>query len=140
MAEHDINIVTALNLVDNKMRLRSKTSDVFKASDVNYDPNKKQIIGGDSTDFEHDRHPAIIIEKNGEQMSKIIVRCPCGRHSELLCEYEDEIGTAIETQAGDNVDTEEGTPTEDTPSEEQDSEEVSSADENSPAEDINPEP
>lgn len=107
MSEHDVNIVTALDLVENKMKLRSKTTDVLKASDINYDPNKKQIVGGDSTDFEHDRHPAIIIEKNGEQMSKIIVRCPCGRHSELVCEYEDEVGTAVETQAA-----EDGTPDE----------------------------
>jgi len=140
MAEHDINIITALDLVDNKMRLRSKTSDVLKASDIDYDSNRKQIIGGDTTDFEHDRHPAIIIEKNGEQMSKIIVRCPCGRHSELVCEYEDEIGTAVETQAGGNVATEESAAIEDAPSEEPDSEEISSGDENSPAEEINPEP
>ena len=98
MAEQEVNIISALNLVDNKMKLHSKTSEVLKADNINYDANKKQIIGGDTTDFTHDRHPAIIIEKEGDHMSKIIVRCPCGRHSELVCEYEEEIGTAVETQ------------------------------------------
>lgn len=101
MAEDDINIVSALSLVGNKMKLRSKTNEVLKASQLDYDPNRKQVIGGDTTDFSHDRHPAIIIEKNGDQMSKIIVRCPCGRHSELVCEYENEVGDAVEAQEGE---------------------------------------
>ena len=105
MSENEPNIITAVNLVDSKMRVRSKTSEVLKAADINYDPNKKQIIGGDTTDFTHDSHPAIIIEKDGDKMSKVIVRCPCGRHSELICEYEDEIGTAVETQVGSTSET-----------------------------------
>lgn len=98
MAENNPNIISALNLVDSKMRLRAKTSEVIRADKVKYDPNKKQIIGGDTTDFTHDNHPAIIIEKDGDKMSKVIVRCPCGRHSELICDYEDEVGPAVETQ------------------------------------------
>jgi len=104
----DINIVTALNLVGNSMKIRSKTSTVIKAKDLKYDPNKKQVIGGDTSDFEQGAHPAIIIEKNGEQMSKIIVRCPCGRHSELLCEYDDDLGPVAEAQVGQTSEVDSG--------------------------------
>ena len=90
MSDDDIKIISALNLDINRMKIRTKTSEVIKAKDVIYDPTKKQIIGGDTTDFTHDRHPAIIIEKDGDKMSKILVRCPCGRHSELVCEYDNE--------------------------------------------------
>ena len=118
MADNDINIVTALNLVGNKMKLRTKTSEVIKAKDFKYNPDQKKVIGGDTKDFNHDSHPAIIIEKNGDQMSKIIVRCPCGRHSELVCEYEEDMGPVAEAQVGEA----DGTPEEasdDAPAEEQ---------------------
>jgi hypothetical protein len=45
---------------------------------------KTRVIGGDSDDLSHDP-PAIVVEKDGDQISKIIVTCPCGRHSEIIC-------------------------------------------------------
>jgi hypothetical protein len=88
MSDSDINIISAVNLVENRMKIHSKTNDVIKANRVIYNPDKVHVIGGDTSDFSQDKHPAIIIEKNGSRLSKIIVRCPCGRHSELICDYE----------------------------------------------------
>ena len=70
-------------------KVEKKSLGVLKLSELPEIIEKIQIVGGDSDDFQHEP-PAIIIEKIGEQISKIIVKCPCGRHSELICEYEDE--------------------------------------------------
>lgn len=67
-----------------------KLSTVIPAAKVNLNPEKVRIIGGDSDDFEQNVPPAIILEKSHDQISKIIVKCPCGRHAELICQYEDE--------------------------------------------------
>jgi len=49
----------------------------------------KKIIGGDTEQDVSLTPPTIIIEKTtDDQISKIVVTCPCGRHAELICEYE----------------------------------------------------
>ncbi len=69
--------------------LKQTFGTIIPAKNVNYTPDKVQVIGGDGGMKEHEP-PAIIIEKKNGQISKIIVKCPCGRTSELICEYTDE--------------------------------------------------
>ena len=49
---------------------------------------KTRVIGGDTNDFNQKSPPAIIIDKINDQISRIVVKCPCGRHAELRCEYD----------------------------------------------------
>ncbi len=49
---------------------------------------KRVIIGGENPEDCEQIPPTIILEKKNEQISKISVNCPCGRHAELTCEYE----------------------------------------------------
>lgn len=83
-------IVSLHNKQKQRKRKSAKTSGLISAENANYNPNRTRIIGGDSDDFEQNVPPAIILEKKNDQISKILVKCPCGRHAELICEYEDE--------------------------------------------------
>ena len=91
MADNDINIISGINLSRKFINPKSRNSRIIKAEELSATPKKKvQVVGGDSDDVKS-TPPTIIIERNGERIAKIIVKCPCGRHSELLCEYaEDE--------------------------------------------------
>lgn len=77
--------------IDNFLNFAYKIdrSKIIKKKDINPEINKKRIIGGDS-DQDDVIPPAIAIEKTGERITKIIVKCPCGRNAELVCEYDDE--------------------------------------------------
>lgn len=85
----DASVISGIELIKESTRLRSSVSRVIRQAEVMDRPKKVQIIGGDSEDVQ-ESPPAIIIEKEGDKISKIIVKCPCGRHSELICEYEEE--------------------------------------------------
>ncbi len=85
--ELDVKIFSSI--ISKIGKVEKKSLGVLKASELPDVIEKIQIVGGDSDDFQHEP-PAIIIEKIRDQISKIIVKCPCGRHSELLCEYEEE--------------------------------------------------
>ncbi|MDD3119776.1 MAG: hypothetical protein PHQ27_11400 [Victivallales bacterium] len=89
MAEND-NIISGINLSRKFINPKSRNSRVIKKEEL-AGPVKNivQTVGGDSDDVKS-TPPTIIIERNGEHISKIIVKCPCGRHSELLCEYHDD--------------------------------------------------
>ena len=67
-----------------------KNSPIIRAHE--HDKNKVlgvKVIGGDSEEVLTHAPPTIIVEKNEhDQISKIIVKCPCGRHAELVCEYD----------------------------------------------------
>lgn len=67
-----------------------KSSRVIPAEKARINAGVVRIIGGDSDHFEQDTPPAIVLEKRNDNISKIIVKCPCGRHAELICEYDDE--------------------------------------------------
>ncbi len=88
MAE-DLDVQIFSSIISKIGRVEKKSLGVVKSSELPDVIEKIQIVGGDSDDFQHEP-PAIIIEKVGDQISKIIVKCPCGRHSELVCEYEEE--------------------------------------------------
>lgn len=90
MNEEERPFIAALNLVDNQIRIHGKTSRLIKKEDVEYNQGKKVIVGGVTTTSQYDRRPAILLEKEGERLSRIIVKCPCGRCSELICEYDEE--------------------------------------------------
>ncbi len=66
--------------------LKQNFGTIIPAGQVNINPNNLQVIGGDGGAEEHEP-PAIVIEKKDGQISKIIVKCPCGRTSEVICEY-----------------------------------------------------
>jgi hypothetical protein len=46
-------------------------------------------IGGDNLD-DNLQPPSIILEREGDKITRIIVKCACGRHAELSCEEEEE--------------------------------------------------
>lgn len=71
-------------------RSHAHASRVISAEKANFRKDKVRIIGGDSDDMEQNVPPAIILEKFKDQIAKIIVKCPCGRHAELVCEYDEE--------------------------------------------------
>jgi hypothetical protein len=83
------NIISGMILERENVKIRSLTSKIIRASEQ---PNtrKKQIIGGDAELTDQDTPPAIVIEKENDKISKILVKCPCGRHAELICEYSDD--------------------------------------------------
>ncbi len=90
MAENDINIISGINLSRKFINPKSRNNQIIRAEELSVRPSSKvQVVGGDSDDV-HATPPTIIIERDGDRISKVIVKCPCGRHSELLCEYSDE--------------------------------------------------
>jgi hypothetical protein len=73
-----------------KNRTTTRSGKVLSGVRTKFDPTVVRVIGGDTDDFEQNLPPAIVIEKRLDRISKIIVKCPCGRHAELVCEYTDE--------------------------------------------------
>lgn len=88
--EFDLSkIVSGINISRKLMKPKVKRSIVIRAEELSSRKSgKTQIVGGDSDDVQQ-APPTIVIEKDGDRISRIIVKCPCGRHSELLCEYDD---------------------------------------------------
>lgn len=84
------NIISGMMLERESVKIRSLTSKIIHASEQPQARSKKQIIGGDADLTDQDTPPAIVIEKENDKISKILVKCPCGRHAELVCEYNDE--------------------------------------------------
>ncbi len=90
MAENDINIISGINLSRKFINPKSRNNQIIRSEDISARPTTKvQVVGGDSDDVQS-TPPTIIIERDGDRITKVIVKCPCGRHSELLCEYDDE--------------------------------------------------
>lgn len=58
-------------------------------SDALPEISKVMTIGGDCKD-DNSQAPSIILERDGDKITRIIVKCCCGRHAELECEEEDE--------------------------------------------------
>ena len=94
LEEH--SFIAALNLVDKRIRIRGKTSRVLKRKDIEYNPERKVIVGGITTHSMEDKRPAIMIEKENDMISRIVVKCPCGRCSEVICEYDETVDEVIE--------------------------------------------
>ena len=47
------------------------------------------IVGGDADEPSGKEVPTIVLEKDAaDNVVRIMVRCPCGRTSELVCSYE----------------------------------------------------
>lgn len=86
----DVKVITGMLLERESIKLKSSLSKIIKQQDEQKKRKKVQVIGGDSDDNEPVAPPSIVIEKERDRISKIIVRCPCGRHSELLCEYDED--------------------------------------------------
>lgn len=72
-----------------RRQLLPKSGRVIPASAAKLSRETVKIIGGDSDDVEQTSPPAIILEKKNDEISKIIVKCPCGRHAELICQYDE---------------------------------------------------
>ena len=90
MPDEEARVVSGIELDRESVKLRSVCSKVLRAANFDAASMSTHIVGGDCEDLGGaEGSPSIIIEKDGDRISKIIVRCPCGRHSELLCEYEE---------------------------------------------------
>ncbi len=88
-SQDNLKVISGIQLDRQNIRLRSQESKIISAASIRFDPDKVQIVGGDSDDH-NQNPPAIIIEKKDDKIYKILVQCPCGRHAELICEYEAE--------------------------------------------------
>ena len=53
---------------------------------------KVMTIGGNCKD-DNSQPPSIILERDGDKITRIIVKCCCGRHAELECEEEENENT-----------------------------------------------
>lgn len=73
---------------------RLHTKRIIKKDSVK---NTKGImtIGGDCKD-DNSQPPSIILERDGERITRIIVKCCCGRHAELECEEEEETNEPVQ--------------------------------------------
>ena len=67
----------------NKLRHRR----IIKGNDLP-EISTTMTIGGDCKD-DNSQPPSIILERDGDKIKRIIVKCCCGRHAELECEEED---------------------------------------------------
>lgn len=70
----------------NKLRFNK----ILKAHIVGDQPLNTCLIGGDTEDTVAHNPPSIILEKNAAgEIARIVVKCSCGQHAELACQYED---------------------------------------------------
>lgn len=79
-------------LTPTKNKLKSKR--IIKAGSLR-EIAKVMTIGGDCKD-DNSKPPSIIIERDGDRIARIIVKCTCGRHAELVCEVEEQETHTIE--------------------------------------------
>ena len=85
-AEHVVGIQELKHGLGSHARKNSRVIHRSKAASL---PKRKVLIGG-ACDESEQIPPTIILQKKGEKIQKISVKCPCGRHAELTCEYETE--------------------------------------------------
>lgn len=95
MSKEDTNIISGINLSRKFINPKGKKNQVIREeeTDDNCSSGRVQVVGGDSDDIQT-VPPTIIIEKENDRIARIMVKCPCGRHSELVCEYDE---TDVET-------------------------------------------
>lgn len=90
MPDEDVKVFSGLELDREAVKLKAGLGKILKAGVYESKAAASQVVGGDSGDVGGaEGAPAIIIEKDGDRIGKIVVKCPCGRHSELICEYEE---------------------------------------------------
>ncbi|RMD80044.1 MAG: hypothetical protein D6820_07325 [Lentisphaerae bacterium] len=63
---------------------------IIRANEVTPSNSHCCVIGGDNASEEHEDAPAIVIEKDGDVIRRILVTCPCGRTAELVCTPDEE--------------------------------------------------
>jgi hypothetical protein len=84
-------IISGLFLEKDNIRIKQAVTSIIHGIPPQEKATRKvQVIGGDTDMTEADTPPSIILEKEGDNISRIIVKCPCGRHSELVCEYDND--------------------------------------------------
>jgi hypothetical protein len=84
----NINIVGGSLTRFNPTAKRFKKKRIIKADKVPV-ISRVMTIGGECAD-DTSQPPSIIIERDGDQITRIIVKCTCGRHAELICDIEEE--------------------------------------------------
>ena len=67
-----------------------KGARILKKADIPEHKEKVMTIGGNCEDDNH-LPPTIILEKEGDVISRIIVKCPCGNYAELEITEEEEL-------------------------------------------------
>lgn len=90
MSKDEQKIVSGINISRKFINPKGKQSHIIRAEEATKptESRRVQVVGGDSDEVAA-TPPTIIIEKENDRIARIIVKCPCGRHSELLCEYEE---------------------------------------------------
>ncbi|OGV31297.1 MAG: hypothetical protein A2020_01605 [Lentisphaerae bacterium GWF2_45_14] len=89
--QSDSNVISGIILEKERVKIRPAISKILRSADLPRSHSTKvQIIGGDSDMAEHATPPSIVIEKENDRISRILVKCPCGRHAELMCEYNED--------------------------------------------------
>ena len=75
------------------MEASVKTRPILKAKDITLSSNRVFLAGctphaGQESDQDP---PTVILEKGpDDRIRKITVQCPCGRHAELICMFDEE--------------------------------------------------
>ena len=83
---------TELNIIGGRLDKsikapKKKSRRVIKADQIS-ELKRIMTIGGDCKE-DNSKPPSIILEREGERICRIIVKCTCGRHAELICEEEE---------------------------------------------------
>lgn len=66
---------------------------ILKAAEIRRAHTRVSIPSAARTGDDCDQPPTVILDKTPDnRIRRITVRCACGRHAELLCEYDDEEG------------------------------------------------
>jgi len=101
MEKDDLHIISGINLSRKFINPRGKKNQIIRAEEAEAASRKARVkvVGGDSDDVKT-TPPTIIIEKENDRIARIIVKCPCGRHSDLVCEYVDNDEDDVEPEHG----------------------------------------
>jgi hypothetical protein len=66
-----------------------RTNRVIRSAEARSLGRSVCVVGGDTDDGQEHEPPSIIVTKDGEgRIARILVRCSCGQHAELVCQYD----------------------------------------------------
>ena len=92
-------VLNSLCMEFEKIKIRPLVSRVIKSKHVGAAADKV-VVGGD-VQSQQQSAPQIIVDKKGGRVHKITVLCSCGKHAELICEYDEE-GTELIMEEAEN--------------------------------------
>ena len=93
-------VLNSLCMEFEKIRIRPLVSRVVKSRNVGVSA-ETIVVGGDVQAQKQSAAPQIVVDKKGGRVHKITVLCSCGKHAELICEY-DEQGNELVMEEAEN--------------------------------------